>query len=204
MPLFVPPDESFTGVIGRAGLDQGRGVLSRVTSASMLCQPSKHSSNNKRVVSMQLSWTCPHVLSHTLRLHGSTTHGHGLYSMCRALAAEAAIQLKRPVLPTGFELACMISTARLPSSAMARSRRSTVRSWRCPCARRPRHVRRSVRRPAAQATRRALARPGYSPSPSPMQPSDARLPGDWSRRGQALRTAVPLDWVLCHRHPCAA
>ena len=25
-----------TGVIGRAGLDQGRGVLSRVTSASML------------------------------------------------------------------------------------------------------------------------------------------------------------------------
>ena len=28
--------ESFTGVIGRAGLDQGRGVLSRVTSASML------------------------------------------------------------------------------------------------------------------------------------------------------------------------
>ena len=34
--LLVPPDESFTGVIGRAGLDQGRGVLSRVTSASML------------------------------------------------------------------------------------------------------------------------------------------------------------------------
>ena len=31
-----PHDESFTGVIGRAGLDQGRGVLSRVTSASML------------------------------------------------------------------------------------------------------------------------------------------------------------------------
>ena len=36
MPLFAPPIESFTGVIGRAGLDQGRGVLSRVTSASML------------------------------------------------------------------------------------------------------------------------------------------------------------------------
>ena len=31
-----PLVESFTGVIGRAGLDQGRGVLSRVTSASML------------------------------------------------------------------------------------------------------------------------------------------------------------------------
>jgi len=28
--------ESFTGVIGRAGLGQGRGVLSRVTSACML------------------------------------------------------------------------------------------------------------------------------------------------------------------------
>ena len=32
----APPLESFTGVIGRADLDQGRGVLSRVTSASML------------------------------------------------------------------------------------------------------------------------------------------------------------------------